>query len=81
MLIRNETHTNNDFHIEYAIGKGGLGQVDAAKQLCFGRRIAIKRVRSDRGNDFAEEQLRREAQLMGKLEHPAIPTGTSCWSR
>jgi serine/threonine-protein kinase len=68
-----ETQTNNDFHIEYAIGKGGLGQVDAAKQLCFGRRIAIKRVRSDRGNAFAEEQLRREAQLMGKLEHPAIP--------
>lgn len=64
---------STDFELEYKIGQGGLGQVDAAKQLCFDRRVAIKRVRSDRGNVFAEEQLKREAQLMGELEHPAIP--------
>ena len=65
--------SGTDFRIEYKIGEGGLGQVDAAKQLCFNRRVAIKRVRSDRGNEIAEEQLKKEAQLMGELEHPAIP--------
>jgi len=68
-----EDVSNSHFEIEYEIGQGGLGRVDAATQLCFDRRVAIKRVRSDRGNDFAEKQLKEEAQLMGKLEHPAIP--------
>tara|TARA_X000001036_G_scaffold82132_1_gene73934 strand:+ start:3836 stop:5317 length:1482 start_codon:yes stop_codon:yes gene_type:complete len=65
--------SGTDFKLEYKIGEGGLGQVEAAKQLCFNRRVAIKRVRSDRGNEIAEEQLKKEAQLMGELEHPAIP--------
>ena len=68
-----EADANVHFDIEYKIGEGGFGQVDAAKQLCFNRRVAIKRVRSDRGNIFAEQQLKEEAQLMGQLEHPAIP--------
>ena len=68
-----EADANVHFAIEYKIGEGGFGQVDAAKQLCFDRRVAIKRVRSDRGNIFAEQQLKEEAQLMGQLEHPAIP--------
>ena len=68
-----EIQTDYDFHIEYVIGKGGLGQVDAAKQISFDRRVAIKQVRSDRGNVHAEKQLRKEALIMGRLEHPAIP--------
>jgi serine/threonine protein kinase len=68
-----EADENDHFDIEYKIGQGGFGQVDAAKQLCFDRRVAIKRVRSDKGNAFAKQQLKEEAQLMGQLEHPAIP--------
>jgi serine/threonine protein kinase len=68
-----EANENHHFDIEYKIGQGGFGQVDAATQLCFDRRVAIKRVRSDKGNVFAEQQLKEEAQLMGQLEHPAIP--------
>ena len=64
---------DGDFLIEYEVGKGGIGRVDAAKQLCFDRMVAIKRVRSDRGSVHAEQQLEKEARIMGRLEHPAIP--------
>jgi serine/threonine-protein kinase len=63
----------SDFLVEYQVGKGGIGQVDAAKQLCFNRMVAIKRVRSDRGSLHAQQQLEKEARVMGQLEHPAIP--------
>ena len=65
--------TDGDFLLEYQVGKGGIGRVDAAKQLCFDRMVAIKRVRSDRGSLYAEQQLEKEARIMGRLEHPAIP--------
>ncbi|MBT4530065.1 MAG: protein kinase, partial [Phycisphaerae bacterium] len=64
---------DDDFLVEYQVGKGGIGRVDAAKQLCFDRMVAIKRVRSDRGSLYAEQQLEKEARIMGQLEHPAIP--------
>ena len=67
------SQADNDFLIEYQVGKGGIGQVDAAKQICFNRMVAIKRVRSDHGSLYAHQQLEKEARIMGQLEHPAIP--------
>jgi serine/threonine-protein kinase len=62
-----------DFSIGELIGAGGFGIVHIAEQACLNREVAIKRVRPDRRTAVAEQQLQREAYLMGQLEHPAIP--------
>jgi serine/threonine-protein kinase len=62
-----------DLVVDQIIGSGGLGVVHAAEQTSLHRNVAIKRVRPDRKSVAAEAQLRREAYLMGQLEHPAIP--------
>ena len=62
-----------DIAIGKLIGSGGLGVVHVAEQACLQREVAIKRVRPDRKTDAAQQQLQREACLMGRLEHPAIP--------
>ena len=59
--------------VDELIGTGGMGMVHAAQQVSLKREVAVKRVRPDRRNDGSEAQLRREAYLMGQLEHPAIP--------
>jgi len=64
---------DGDLVIEYLIGAGGLGVVDAAVQSCLQRTVAVKRVRPERRSADANTRLRREAYLMGQLEHPAIP--------
>ena len=60
-------------HVESFLGEGGLGTVEGARQNSLSRLVAVKRVRADRRSTRAEDQLRREAMLMGRLEHPAIP--------
>ena len=60
-------------HVESFLGEGGLGTVEGARQNSLSRLVAVKRVRADRRSTCAEKQLRREAMLMGRLEHPAIP--------
>jgi len=72
-LNSTSTDSQQDLLVESEIGVGGLGQVDAATQTCFGRKVAIKRVRHDRGCSTAEMQLLKEAEIMGQLEHSAIP--------
>ena len=62
-----------DLVIDELIGSGGLGMVHSAEQTSLNRLVAVKRVRADRLSEAAESQLRREAYLMGQLEHPAIP--------
>ncbi len=65
--------SDGDLVIEYLIGSGGLGVVDAAVQSCLQRKVAVKRVRPERRSADSNTRLRREAYLMGQLEHPAIP--------
>lgn len=62
-----------DLRIEYTVGEGGLGTVDAAQQVCLGRMVAIKRVRPELQDRRIDDQLRVEAEMMGRLEHPCIP--------
>jgi len=75
VLVTDEKgHTSDsDLIIEYLIGSGGLGVVDAAVQSCLQRKVAIKRVRPERRSASTNTRLRHEAYLMGQLEHPAIP--------
>ncbi len=74
LVADGEGHTSDvDLVIERTIGSGGLGVVDAAVQSCLQRKVAVKRVRPERRSASANTRLRREAYLMGQLEHPAIP--------
>ena len=73
VLDAGQDDVEKDPVVEYEVGAGGLGVVRAARQSCLRRLVAIKQVREDRTDKSAEEQLRLEAELMGLLEHPAIP--------
>ncbi len=61
-----------DFAVEGLLGEGGMGRVDLAVQLVFGRNVALKRVRPDRRCAPAFEALSHEAAVSGTLDHPNI---------
>lgn len=58
--------------LERILGRGGMGEVYAARDDRLQRRVAIKRVRTDRDDDVRRERLRREARMLARLKHPAI---------
>ncbi len=54
------------------IGKGGMGEVMAARDEQVGRDVAIKRMRAAAPSERAIQRFLREASIQGRLEHPAI---------
>jgi len=54
------------------IGKGGMGEVIAARDEQVGRDVAIKRMRATMPHPRAIQRFLREASIQGRLEHPAI---------
>ncbi len=54
------------------IGKGGMGEVMAARDEQVGRDVAIKRMRAAQPSERAIARFLREASVQGRLEHPAI---------
>ncbi|HEY5925078.1 MAG TPA: serine/threonine-protein kinase [Kofleriaceae bacterium] len=54
------------------IGKGGMGEVMAARDVQVARDVAIKRMRAAAPSDKAIQRFLREAMVQGRLEHPAI---------
>jgi eukaryotic-like serine/threonine-protein kinase len=63
------------YRVEALVGRGGMGAVFRARDLRLDRDVALKVVRTDRIND-AESRARfhREAQIVARLQHPAIVT-------
>jgi eukaryotic-like serine/threonine-protein kinase len=55
-----------------AIGRGGMGEVTAAYDHTIGREVAIKRIHAAQPNDRQISRFIREAQIQGRLDHPAI---------
>ena len=54
------------------IGRGGMGEVLAARDEQIGREVAIKRMRQAQPSPRAMGRFFREASIQGRLDHPAI---------
>src|SRR5262245_443555 len=53
------------------IGRGGMGEVVAARDERIGREIAVKRIRATASLEL-ERRFLREARIQARLDHPAI---------
>ena len=61
------------YEIGDEIGRGGMGEILAARDTQIGRDVAIKRLRHDRMSPGSITRFLREARIQGRLDHPAIP--------
>ena len=61
------------YRIGRRIGKGGMGEVMAARDEQVGRDVAIKRMKAANPHPRAIARFVREASIQGRLEHPSIP--------
>jgi predicted Ser/Thr protein kinase len=63
------------YRVDAVIGRGGMGAVFRALDLRLDRDVAIKIVRADLVADpESRARFRREAQIVARLQHPAIVT-------
>ncbi|HSN89789.1 MAG TPA: hypothetical protein VLS93_01055 [Anaeromyxobacteraceae bacterium] len=61
------------FEILRELGRGGFGAVYEALDKELGRKVALKTLRPGRSRDeWADAQLRREAQAAASLAHPGM---------
>ncbi|HUQ03137.1 MAG TPA: serine/threonine-protein kinase [Kofleriaceae bacterium] len=64
------------YRIERMLGRGGMGEVYLAENTALGRRVAIKVVRNDAGDDGPGSELlarfRGEARAAAAIGHPGI---------
>lgn len=62
-----------DFQVMRRLGRGGMADVYAARQISLGRDVALKILRSEHaGDQDYVERFRREARAAAKLNHPNI---------
>ncbi|MCW5804597.1 MAG: serine/threonine protein kinase, partial [Deltaproteobacteria bacterium] len=66
------TRMADRYAITRRIGKGGMGEVMAARDEQIGRDVAIKRMKAAAPSERAIARFLREATIQGRLEHPAI---------
>ena len=65
------------YEIEKILGRGSTGVVYLARDPLIDRRVALKTLRVDLGEEIAEEfreRFVREARAAGSLNHPGIVT-------
>src|SRR5689334_16545492 len=60
------------YQLRDRIGEGGMGEVIGAYDERIGREVAIKRMRDTHPSLDALARFVREAQIQGRLDHPAI---------
>lgn len=63
------------YRVDAVIGRGGMGAVFRARDLRLARDVAVKVVRADiMADPEAKARFEREAQIVARLQHPAIVT-------
>jgi predicted Ser/Thr protein kinase len=63
------------YRVDAVVGRGGMGAVFRARDIRLERDVAIKVVRADLMADPASRaRFQREAQIVARLQHPAIVT-------
>jgi len=67
-----DTMIGGRYRLGRRIGKGGMGEVMAARDVQIARDVAIKRMRAATPSEKAIQRFLREAMVQGRLEHPAI---------
>ncbi|MEM1177298.1 MAG: protein kinase [Acidobacteriota bacterium] len=61
------------YRVDALIGQGGMGEVYLAWDGLLERRVAIKRVRTERLGDQAQRhRFLREARAVARLDHPSV---------
>jgi GAF domain-containing protein len=64
---------DNKYRIEQLLGRGGMGAVYRARDMRLNRLVAVKVVRAELlGDPEARRRFRQEAQIVARLQHPAI---------
>ncbi|MHC4223493.1 MAG: serine/threonine-protein kinase, partial [Planctomycetota bacterium] len=66
------TKLSDRYEVTGELGRGGMGVVYRAHDPFLDREVAVKLVAPSQLTDEAEERFEREAQLVGKMDHPAI---------
>ncbi|MBA3453670.1 MAG: serine/threonine protein kinase [Deltaproteobacteria bacterium] len=61
------------YQLGEVLGRGGMGEVVVARDEQIGRDVAIKRILASEPSERSVTRFLREAQIQGRLEHPAIP--------
>ena len=54
------------------LGNGPFGCVYEAKNSIFGNSVAMKVIKKDKKNEFDEQEIRNEIDILKKLSHPNI---------
>ena len=65
---------NATWKLEEKIGEGGMGRVFRATDLKLARKAAVKALSISNLDDETVKRFEREAQVMGKLDHPGVVT-------
>ncbi|MGN6110070.1 MAG: serine/threonine-protein kinase, partial [Kofleriaceae bacterium] len=60
------------YRLARLMGRGGMGEVIAARDEQIDRDVAIKRMKAAKPSGRAIERFLREASIQGRLDHPAI---------
>ncbi len=73
MLPLNSLVLDERFRVLGHLGGGGMGEVYLAEQVSLGRKVALKVLRHEVGQQPGmTERFRREARLLSSVEHPAV---------
>ncbi|MGE5184317.1 MAG: serine/threonine-protein kinase, partial [Acidobacteriota bacterium] len=70
---RAELGAADRYELLETLGKGGMGEVVAARDDVIGRDVAIKRMLTAAPTPDDIDRFLREARIQGGLDHPAIP--------